>query len=377
MLMAAVNVKAEEPQQAQGMDSVVISLITCSPHEEVYSLYGHTALRYQNLRTGQDIVFNYGVFNFAAPHFVLRFVFGLTDYELGVGDFGAFCSYYKRWGSSVTEQVLNLTDNEKQRITQALAINLLPENRIYRYNFFYDNCSTRPRDIIEHNVEGTVVYEEPSGQQPTYRQMIHEKTSHHPWATLGNDLLLGVKADLETTRREQQFLPDNLMHDFSKAFIVTAGKSRPLVKEQRVILPAGQQKVEKEFPLPPIVCMAILAAVFAIVLAVEHRRGKCIAAFDAAWMLLAGLAGIILFTMLFSEHPTTSTNLQILMLNPLHLFFIRSVWKHSRTTRYWNLLLICTCLFFIGRIWQDYAEGMEILALCLLSRYWSHRKNIP
>ena len=113
-------------QNAEPLDSVELSLITCSPHEEVYSLYGHTAIRLVDQRSGRDLTFNYGVFNFKAPHFVLRFVFGKTDYELGILPTGMFCDYYQQWGSEVAEQVLNLTAEEKALLLHALGVNLKP-----------------------------------------------------------------------------------------------------------------------------------------------------------------------------------------------------------------------------------------------------------
>jgi len=145
-IISATSAQAQQELEPEYLDSVEVSLLTCSPHEEIYSLYGHSALRWHDLhqegpRAGEDLAFNWGIFNFDKPYFVARFVFGLTDYELGVIPYQAFCSYYEQWGSSVTEQVLNLTNEEKQKLKEALANNLLPENRIYRYNFFYDNCS--------------------------------------------------------------------------------------------------------------------------------------------------------------------------------------------------------------------------------------------
>ena len=161
------------------MDSVEVSLITCSPHEEIYSLYGHAAIRWHDLRQegptkGQDLVFNWGMFSFSKPFFVLRFVFGLTDYELVCMDANTFWPYYRKWGSSVTEQVLNLTNDDKRKVQQALAENLRPENKVYRYNFFYDNCSTRPRDIIERNINGKIIWPELQGEQISFREMMRE-----------------------------------------------------------------------------------------------------------------------------------------------------------------------------------------------------------
>ena len=120
----------------KSMDSVRISLLTCGPGNQVYSYYGHTAIRYHDLARQQDIAINYGIFSFQKSYFILRFVFGLTDYEMGIEDFATFISTYSHRGSWVKEQVLNLTRKEKWAITQAIDVNYRPENRVYRYNYF-------------------------------------------------------------------------------------------------------------------------------------------------------------------------------------------------------------------------------------------------
>ena len=243
--------------QAQ-TDSIEISLLTCSPHEEIYSLYGHTALRWHDLSKGDDIAFNWGVFDFHKPYFVLRFVFGLTDYELGAYPYHLFLQEYKEYGSSITEQVLNLTTEEKLAIKQALVDNLQPENKVYRYNYFYDNCSLRPRDIIERCVAGKVEYAPRDDYAPTYREMVRSCTRNHPWGTFGNDMLLGLRADQTTDMRQQEFLPENLMYDIDRATIYANGEYRPLVKERRIALPSGVQVIEQDFPLTPTECACLL-----------------------------------------------------------------------------------------------------------------------
>ncbi len=358
------------------MDSVEIGLITCSPHEEVYSLYGHSAIHYRDYRKGIDAVFNWGVFNYKTPHFVWRFIFGTTDYELEAVPFRPFCEYYKGWGSQVTEQLLDLTPVEKQRICNALAENLKPENRTYRYNFFYDNCSTRPRNIIENNLEGEVVYEErPESRHQTFRQMIHDQMGDHRWSAFGNDLLLGFKADLETTQREQQFLPSNLQLDFMNAVVVRNGQRQPLVKDDPIVHVAlGEQPFEPGFPLSPFTCAIIFLAINILLFLLEEYKKKTFRWIDVTLMLATGLTGCVLLLMLFSQHPATSTNLQILILNPLSLFFIPSVIR-QRKTRWFTLSLYFIIAFFLGDLLQDYAEGMECVALCLLLRYWRHRHD--
>lgn len=353
------------------MDSVEVSLLTCSPHEEIYSLYGHSALRWNDKRTNVDLAFNWGIFSFKKPYFALRFVFGLTDYELGVIPYPLFKEEYKEYGSSVTEQVLNLTPEEKQTVYEALSQNLLPENRTYRYNFFYDNCSTRPRDVIEKSIRGKIEYVPREGFTPSYREMIHTCVRHHPWAAFGNDILLGIKADMETELREQEFLPENLMYDFDHAKIYSDGQVRPLVKERKMAVEPGLQVIEQDFPLTPTECAYILLGISILILLREWKRKKTYKHWDALLMLFQGLAGCVLFMMLFSQHPTTNINLQILLLNPLPLFFIPSILRRS-STRWWKILTVMILLFFIGSIFQHYAEGMMIVALCLLCRVISN-----
>ena len=372
-----LQAKAEKYDPLAYMDSVEFSLITCSPHEEIYSLYGHTALRVHDLHQGKsdDATFNWGIFNFNKPYFVLRFVFGLTDYELGIANFSHFCRYYQRWGSSVTEQVLNLTSEEKLQLNLLLEENYQEENRVYRYNYFYDNCSTRPRNIIEKSINGKVHYGAEEDYTPSFRELIHEKTRHHAWATFGNDMLLGVKADMKTSRQEQEFLPDRLQYDFDHAQIKgNDGSWRPLIKERRMVVAPGVQRIEPDFPLSPMECALTLLAVSLLVFIAEWKRRKTYKYWDATLMLLTGLAGCVLFVMLFSQHPTTSTNLQLLLINPIHLFYIPAILRR-RKTRYWQVLLAMTALFLVGMLIQHYAEGLLVLALCLLLRFWIHQKN--
>ncbi len=377
VMLLSATVRAEQPKVVgvEYFDSVKVSLLTCAPHEEVYSLYGHTALRWHDLHTGDDLAFNWGIFNFKKPFFVVRFVFGLTDYELGITPFEPFAAYYRRWGAMVTEQVLNLTSAEKSRLQKLLADNYLPENRVYRYNYFYDNCSTRPRDIIERCLDGKVEYKQRQDYELTFRQMIHEKTKHHEWATEGNDLLLGLRADLKTSRQEQEFLPENLLYDFDRAQIRgNDGAVRPLVVNRRMAVQPGVQVIERDFVMSPIEVGVALLIVSLLVFAVEWRRRHIFIIWDVVLMALTGLAGCVLFVMLFSQHPCTTTNLQVLLLNPLHLFFIPSVVRR-RPTRYWKALLFMTFLLLIGAFFQRYAVLTPFLALCLLTRYWIHLRR--
>jgi hypothetical protein len=372
ILVSSTPVAAQE--DIPPMDSVEFSLLTCQPHDEVYSLYGHTAIRYHELRPGGlDWAFNYGVFDFKKPHFVARFVFGLTDYELGAYPYKYFVKEYRRFGSMVTEQVLNLTDEEKMALHDALAINLRPENKIYRYNYFYNNCTTKARDIIESCINGKVEYAGRKDYTPSYRDMVHSMTRNNPWSRFGNDLLLGIKADWKTDLRQQEFLPGNLMYDFDHAQIYSNGSYRPLIKERRIAVPAGVQIIESGFPLTPLACAAILLAVGIVIFFFEWRKKRVFVLWDVLLMITTGTIGIVLTLMLFSQHPTVSLNLQIILCNPLPWLFLWSVIR-GRETRYWKITAILAVLFLIGSFFQCYAEGIHVLALCLLMQCYANMK---
>jgi len=358
----------------EDMDSIEIGLVTCSPHDEVYSLYGHSALHVHDLRNDSHLVYNYGVFDFRKPHFVWRFIMGKTDYCLErYSAFERWVRSYTKWGCLVEEQILNLSNTEKLRLFQALEENL---NRypVYRYNYFFDNCSTRPRNIVERCLDGKVSYAARPDYNPTFREIIHACTEGHPWAAFGNDLLLGLRADMKATQREQEFLPANLCYDFDHATVVRKDETRPLVLRHVVIAPLSQQPVSGGFPISPLACTLLILGVSIGIFVMEWRRKRTMVWWDAVLMLLTGLPGLLLLLMFFSEHPATSTNLQILLLNPVALFFLPAVIRRRRT-RWFTISLFCLVAFFIGGIWQDYAEGMEIVALSLLLRYWTHRRH--
>lgn len=353
-------------------DSLEFSLLTCEPHSEIYSLYGHTAIRMYDKAKHFSFIINYGVFDFDSENFILRFVFGLTDYEMGIFSEGEFKSEYVRRGSGVIQQDLNLTKAEKQRIFRALMENNKKENRFYRYNYFYDNCTTRARDLIVKNVDGMVVYSPSEKEGMSYREAIREYNEDSPWARFGNDLLLGVKADKHLSQSELQFLPFNLSNDFANAEIVGAdGSRRPLVSNTKQMLAPGIQMVEEGFPLRPRTCALLLLGLTLVLSLIEGKTGKWLWGFDMVLMVLCGLCGLVLTAMIFSQHPTVSVNFQILVLNPLCLLFVYPAVKRLRQHQshwWWKVYACMIVLFIFLAFFQNYAEGMIILALSLLVR---------
>ncbi len=365
----------EQTPEDERFNSMEISLLTCSPHDEIYSLYGHTAIRCQDSISGQDVVVNYGVFDFNQPYFILRFVFGLTDYCMGIVTIDQFINEYSYYKCGVTQQVINLTNSEKATIMRALTLNSLPENSTYRYNYFHDNCTTRARDMITSHLNGSVEYDNGASGITSFRKIVHSCTADYPWNRFGIDLLLGVNADMPINKSQQQFLPANLEHDFSTATITSGDGNRPLVKQTISLLDKGEQESSGSFPLSPIACFLIFLIITIFVIIMEQRTLKMLWGYDLAVMLVCGLAGIILTLMIFSHHPTVSLNLQILLLNPLHLFFLIPLCRRSHKGEehfWWKVGIVLCILFILGRFFQTYAEGMMILALSLLIRIISH-----
>ena len=358
-----------------GESRVRISLLTCSPHDEVYSLYGHTALRVEDPRRGMDLAVNYGMFSFAKPFFVLRFVFGLTDYEMGIVPFEVFCREYEYYGSSVTQQTINLTETEKQRIIDALLENYKPENRVYRYNFYYDNCTTRACDMVTENIDGKVVYDNTIDDGMTMRQMLHRLNNGSPWSSLGNDLLLGIGADRPLHGDDTRALPLSAMRAMEKAYIVGSdGVRRKLVEETSIPVREGRQWIGDGFPLTPVQCSAILLAVVALLSLLEWKMGRYMWMLDALLLTSIGICGLIITAMIGSQHPTVRTNIQILLFNPIPLLFgWKAIRNRMRGRCHWmwktGAVMIClmVVLFAFEIQWLD--PAVKILSVTVMLRY--------
>ena len=378
-LMTPDALNAPASQMLPRMDSVDVSLITCGPGTEVYSLYGHTALRVTDRTTGEDMIVNWGIFDTRKSYFVIRFIFGLTDYQIAVEPFNEFFIQYAATGRWMKQQTLNLSRKEKWDIIRAINRNNLPQNRVYRYNYFYDNCTTRARDMIESHIDGKIEYGKSNKITCSYREMTHQWNEQSRWARFGNDMLLGLKADCKTDFRQQQFLPDSLRADFDNAVVIgPGGIQHPLVEQSTMLfdptLSQTQdfgQAASASFPLSPIQCSLLLLGITLIICLLELKFGHQLWGYDAILLTVDSAAAIILLAMVFSQHPTVSLNLQILLCNPLTIIFMWPALareKHGESHFYWKALLICILLFYIGNTVQHYAEGMNIVASCFLLR---------
>lgn len=378
-LCAPVVAAQTQEQRENTPDSVRISLLTCAAGQEIYSLFGHTAIRYENYTRGIDAVFNYGIFNFNAPNFVFRFALGETDYQLGVSDYELFTAEYNYLGRDVWQQTLNFTPKEKERLITLLEENYRPENRVYRYNFFYDNCATRPRDLIEKAIDGNLQYADNMTDTNigiSFRDLLHKYSEGHPWSRFGMDLCMGSKADKPIDRRLMMFVPFYVQEYFNKAQIIDKNKqARPLVlTEEKIIITGDGETGQLSEGFTPMQAALLLFILVGGATIYGLHCGKTLWGIDLVLFFAAGVAGCILaFLALFSEHPAVSPNYLLFVFHPLHLLclpcMLNKVRKKQRS-RYMLANFVVLTLFIL--LWlvipQKFPSAVLPLALCLLVR---------
>jgi len=358
-----------QPIQAQQLSpEATISVLTCNPGKEVYSMYGHTAIRVTDQAQGIDVVFNYGVFSFETPNFLYRFAKGQTDYLMVGQKYSSFIPEYMEDKRSVYEQVLNLSPEGRNQLFLALIENAKPENRMYRYNFFMDNCATRVRDIIERNSGSSIQFTD-NHPEESYRELIKNYHQSFHWFDLGIDLLVGRKADEPVSAYGQMFLPEYLMDQFSKAVISVNGKTQPLLQETKILLEYPNSKLNKDLHWP-----AILSAIFFLLISgitirsyLQKRKSDWL----DYWLFgLSGFAGLIIgwFT-LFSEHPAMSPNYNLLWAFPPNLVFAGlwavKKWRPQLRYYFWLVGGVMLLSLLAG---QSFNPAVYFLMLTLLAR---------
>jgi len=329
IMLSIFNTKA---QQLIISDSAEISLITCSPGEEAYEKFGHTAIRIKDQKNRIDITFNYGIFSFETNDFYLKFIKGETDYQLGVYETTNFLPEYQSRNSMVWEQTLNLNLIEKRKIINLLLENYAPENRIYRYNFVFDNCATRPRDKILESLNGYIKFQTNSNPK-TFRQWIGVYVGTDTWLKFGIDVIFGMEADRVASQSESMFLPEVLMDEFEAAQIETTSSTvKKLVSEKRTLVnkansapTANSSQILK--PTTFSILLLIIGALLTIWDAKRRRPSKWV---DTTILTITGIGGLIVFyLMVFSSHPLVKINFNILWLNPLNLALGGLIWIKS------------------------------------------------
>lgn len=365
-----------------------ISLLTGSPGNELYSTFGHSAIRVKDPAANLDLVFNYGTFDFSTPNFYTKFVRGKLLYILSVEPFESFRFSFEYQGRAVTEQVLNLDMMQKNRLYTLLLDNYKPENRSYKYDFFFDNCATRIRDILGEALGEKLNYHYPAEWQKgniTFRNLIDLYLVNHPWSDFGIDLALGVPTDHVAQPADFMFLPDYLSTALDSAVIAKGASTSPLVLSKTEIISSVPLNASgMDLPLILAWSLCLLSILFTY-LGVKKRHRR--AWFDTLFFSLIGVIGWIVFLLWFAtDHIATKTNLNVLWALPLHLplFLVWNVLPVGfRKIYIWFALIINLLILALWKIFpQNFHAAFIPLILIMVMRYlfiiqemWARKPN--
>lgn len=359
-------------QQAIADDAVYV--VTMGQGDEIWERFGHNFLAVPDPATGRHVAYNWGIFDFAAPDFLTRFLVGDTRYWMEGSDLDAVLRFYQRYNRTITLQRLALAPAQVDSLRAFLTWNAEPENRYYRYDYFRDNCSTRLRDALDR-ATGGALREATAGRVTnlTYRNESIRLTDEAPASQVGINVALGQPADVPLSAWEAMFVPMRLQEYLREVTIPDAqGQPARLVAEERVVFQAT--RVPELTRAPGMVgehagVGALIAALVALCgwLAARGRRGArvALAALGAAWGGVAGTMGIVLMlAWVATQHTFWYRNENLLQMNPLAFALLVLVplavgrprwWRATRVVAYGLAVLSClgAALKFVPWMIQD------------------------
>jgi len=343
ILFLLVSNTAIFSQQAK---DTTVYLITCGPGIETYSIYGHSAIRVVIPGTNTDIVYNWGVFDFSTPNFAWKFAKGRLDYMLDTDTFEQFLGMYFYEKRYVLSQEINLDAVETRGLLSLINENLKPENIKYRYDFFYDDCTTRIRDLLEKSIGVKLLYPpEEKLKQPTFRDMVDKYQSPFPWLQFGINLIMGSTSDKKADYRARMFLPLEMKEELSKAVINRSGKMIPLLKNPVTILDFETPVIRQNYLLKPEILFTILL-ILVLVLSARVKKARSVNVLDITiFSLFSILALMMIFFNFFTDHQQMKWNLNILWLNPFIIFCFFSLLLKRESRLFFRILFYISFLF--------------------------------
>lgn len=366
-----------------------VSLLTIAPGDALYSTFGHSAIRIKDPVQALDIVYNYGAFEFRTKGFYLKFMRGTLPYKISVDYFQNEIygwSYEKRL---VSEQVLNLSKQQKEETYNFLVKNELPENRFYSYKFFYDNCSSRLRDVLKTVCGDSLTFSNNLHADSSYRQWIdvYARKNNKLWADFGMDLAIGQPSDQKTGASGAMFLPDNLRDAFDEAKIKRNGVWQPLVIRKLELNPEVLNDVvaEKEVVTPNILFWSLFVLTGALTY-IQLKKASNNFLFDKILFSITGLVGwLIVFLWFFTNHGVTEYNLNIIWAYPL--LFPIALFLKKDTSRTWlakhflaygiiQLLFLTGWAFLPQEINYSLIPVVLILAMRAFFVWWRLRNKL-
>jgi hypothetical protein len=351
---------------------IKISVLTCASGDEAYANFGHTAIRIIDSINHTDLVYNYGTFDFDDPDFLMKFIRGRLDYFLSVDRFENFIVEYQYEKRSIYEQELRLNCEQKQAIISALQNNLMGKNRYYKYEFLFDNCTTRIRDLIFNNVTTAHIPHPIVPDKTTYRNLLHSYLNKDgkPWTKLGIDILLGSIVDKQPDVQQSMFLPDYLMKGLNSSQLKD---TTALVLKESLLLNETSTATDANNNIPFIVSILLAAIVIIFSFLKTKWASITIKIFDTVFLFVTGVLGLLLLSLwLGSDHTEMQNNYNIFWTLPTNIFGVFIIWmKRKIFKKYFILTTVLTGLLLIA--WFIIPQQLNIaifpVAIMALIRY--------
>ena len=343
-----------------------ISILTIGPGAELYDKFGHSAFRIKDSLSGVDVVFNYGVYDFDTPNFYTKFARGKLLYELGVSYYQPFLQSYVAQNRWVMEQTLNLTKDEKQAVSDFLWHNALPENKKYKYDFFYDNCATKIRDVLLQVLDRKLEYKSDFiKEEKTFRDLIQQNLQANTWGSLGIDVALGAVIDRKAQPLEYQFLPEYVAKAAETALVHRNGNTQDLVSHTRMLYKNTPTPSKNNFLLSPFFVLGLIGLLILFITYRDYSRKMRSRYLDAAIFLVTGLIGLFLLLLWFAtDHTATANNYNLLWAFPISLLLIVAIGRKVSSVilrRYVLLLIVLLALLAL-----HWLTGVQVFAITLL-----------
>jgi hypothetical protein len=290
-----------------------VSLITAGPGAELFEAFGHSAIRIKDPVLQIDLIYNYGMFDFKAPNFYSNFTKGKLLYSLGRYNFEYFLESYKRDKRWVKQQVLNLTQQEKQIFFRYLENNALPENATYLYDPYFNNCATKLRDITISILGDKVVFiDENIEKIQSFRQLMNKEINWNTWGNFGINLALGNKLDQKATSEQYMYLPKYVYAIFKESQLFIRNQPENLILREDVLLDFEEQKQEIAV-FNPFLIFSTLSLIGIFITFSDYKKEKRSKWLDFTILFTTGIAGIlIVFLWFFTDHSTAPNNFNFL-----------------------------------------------------------------
>lgn len=291
--------------------------------------FGHNALWMRDPAAGVDRIYNFGFFDFDQENFYTDYAFGEMTYFAAARPPQVEFDYYVSRNRSIRTQRLDLSDAQFDRLLRALEFHVAPANRDFRYDYYFNNCSNRIRDMLDLALGGALsAATRALPARLDFRAHTRRLLEATPVLYTLVQTGLGRPADRPRTAWEEMFLPDAVAREAGRLMVDDgAGGRRPLVTEDRMLFESAADRVPAMPGFARIRYLALGALTAGLVLGPVLLAGRRFAALlpFRTWLLMTFAAGgMLMFLWGFTDHYITRWNENLLLLNPLLLTLWRA-----------------------------------------------------